>query len=116
METSYPQPVNDWLEKFHQSLIESEFYRSFEIDPNIGKQAVVNQIGPQVFKSWIDSNEILVSQEEIETMLLQVESESAIIGLIDKGIMESFTDSEGKEIFRLTPLGLKVQKELSNEI
>lgn len=112
METNYPQPVNDCIEDFHQSLIESEFYQDYDINPTIGKQAVINQIGPFAFQNWVDGNDLQFSEESIESVLHKIEVDCRILSLIEKGIMESYLDSEGTEMYRLTPLGLAVQQEL----
>lgn len=114
METNYPQPVNGWLADFHQSLTDSKFYQEHDINPTIGKQAVINQIGPAALQCWIDGDEFAVSTKEIETLLHKIKKDCILIGLIDKGIVESYFDSDGSEFYRLTSFGFAVQKELSN--
>lgn len=111
MQTNYPEAINEWLEKVHSSLIQSEFYLENDIDPTIGKASLVSQAGAAALKSWVESGEIRISEDSMIDILHMVMVESTLRSLQEKGVIGSLDDNQGDEVFYITEAGKSIMKE-----
>jgi len=111
MQTNYPEAINDWLEKVHASLVESEFYLENEIDPSIGKASLFFQAGPAALKSWVESGEIKITEDSMIDIIHMVMVESTLRSLQKKGVIGSLDDNQGDEVFYITEAGKSIMKE-----
>lgn len=111
MQTNYPEAINEWLEKVHISLTESEFYFENEIDPAIGKTSLFSQAGAAALKSWVESGEIKITEDAMIDILHMVMVESTLRSLQEKGVIGSLDDNQGDEVFYITEAGKSIMKE-----
>jgi hypothetical protein len=110
METNYPTPVIEWVDSIYDVLLADGFFADFGIDETLGKQALVDLIGPAGFAQWIESGHPTCTEEEMEKALGQLPIYTALIGLQNRGLIDSMQNESGEDVFFLTETGKDVQK------
>jgi|688.fasta_scaffold67830_7 hypothetical protein len=107
MLSDYPAPVAETLENAAQVLSEpGGFFDEYNIPHKRGAELFVELAGPDMLKSWLDTGEIEVPDDDtFHKYLVRVITESHLIDLKEAGLVDCIEDEHGEEHFWLTSDG-----------
>lgn len=98
----YPQEVEQALDELEQELQDTNFYVDI---PDTDSPTVRKVFGKILFDKWCSTGALNVNQEEAEDAIRRCVMESALQSLIDKGLVNTIENEQGKEVVFLTSKG-----------
>lgn len=115
MLANYPEHIQSWLLSTSESLVETEFFGDQEIDSTIGKRIYASYAAPIALQSWVDTGEIMLTDEQFTEILHKTVISATFASLQEKGFLNSIEDSTGEEHFFLTQAGKEIASEIKNK-
>jgi Fe2+ or Zn2+ uptake regulation protein len=109
METTYPNPIVEIVDKIIKTGAFEEFLNEEEIEVKYLKDSLSDLLLPK----FIAGDELILSLEEIYDAINIASANSILNSLKDKGLIDSIED-EGEEKFFLTQEGHKYCLENNN--
>jgi hypothetical protein len=112
----YPNIVSEKANDFIEILKDIDFFEENEIEID---SSIVNLICEKLIKKFIDgliseSDEVFdyFSEDEINSLLTEIITLSALNSLKDKGIIDSIENEHNEEMFFLTEEGKKLASKI----
>jgi hypothetical protein len=112
----YPSIVSEKANDFIEILKDIDFFEENEIEID---SSIVNLICEKLIKKFIDgliseSDEVFdyLSEDEINSLLTEIITLSALNSLKDKGIIDSIENEYNEEMFFLTEEGKKLASKI----
>lgn len=104
MSKIYQPIVLETTEQILQSLIETEFFKDYEIeDTSFAKEYLCDVLTEKFIINGLDMD--IFTEEEFTTILKEIAAGSILKSLKDKGYVNSYKDDNTEEIFFLTQEG-----------
>jgi hypothetical protein len=107
MLSDYPAQVAETLEKAASVLSEpGGFFEEYNIPSDRGTELFAELAGPDMLKSWLDTGEIEVPDDDtFHKYLVRIITESHLTDLKNAGLVDFIEDENGEEHFWLTSDG-----------
>jgi hypothetical protein len=118
MSKVYQKEVLKQSEEFIESLIESEFFKEYEINNlTFAKEYVLEKINDKYISQIVQGEDnILFTEQEFTEILQNIVAGSLLYELKEKGFINSYEDENTDETFFLTEKGktyLKNEKDIN---
>lgn len=101
-EREYPQPVKDFAAEMVRCL-EGEFNR--ELNEEIFRDCCLEK----GLEKFINGDDIEFTIEEVERIVSDAVMETALVGLMEKGLVNNIEDETGETVYFLTEEGKKLE-------
>jgi hypothetical protein len=105
---TYPDSVQEWLDKVYVILEEGRFFEEEQIEPKIGLKSFHRVIGKLAVQSWINNGEVSVSTDEMESAMGTMLIDCHLEKLKEVNLVDCIEDENGDEVFFLTPQGKEI--------
>jgi len=111
MKKKYQRQIIELADKIIDSLVESDFYKDEEIDDyEPGRVIICDFLTQKFINGELNDGMVNMSETELGKVLSLIIASSAISSLTEKGLINSFEDETGEELFFLTAKGKKLSK------
>ena len=117
MSTIYQPLVLEKADAFIESLVESEFFKDYEIDStDFAKKYICDRLTEKFISGQLDEiTDEFLTEEELDTYLREIVAGSLLYELKEKGLMNSYEDDDTEETFFLTDEGKVILEKLKED-
>jgi hypothetical protein len=109
----FPQSVEDYLTELINAIDGLDFFKSPEIPEGYENNAKVhfwNLSGEFVLNKFIDGNDLLLNDVELEDSLNRSIIGACLDSLLDQGMINTIENEEGENVFWITDKGKEIIK------
>ena len=117
MSTIYQPIVLEKADAFIESLVESEFFKDYEIDStDFAKKYICDRLTEKFISGQLDEiTDEFLTEEELDQYLREIVAGSLLYELKEKGLMNSYEDDDTEETFFLTDEGKVILEKLKED-
>lgn len=106
----YPEKVINYSREIFDCFAAGNFFSEEDIDPFIFSKFLCEKVMP----NWLSGDDVELTEEDLMEVILYSSTKSVLIGMKNKGLLDSIEDESGEECFFLTPDGKEAAEELSS--
>jgi hypothetical protein len=102
---------------FIESLVESEFFKDYEINStDFAKKYICDRLTEKFISGQLDEiTDEFLTEEELDTYLREIVAGSLLYELKEKGLMNSYEDDDTEETFFLTDEGKVILEKIKED-
>ena len=117
MSIIYQPIVLEKADAFIGSLVESEFFKDYEIDStDFAKKYICDRLTEKFIIGQLDDiTDEFLTEEELDQYLREIVAGSLLYELKEKGLMNSYEDDNTEETFFLTDEGKVILEKLKED-
>lgn len=117
MSIIYQPIVLEKADAFIESLVESEFFKDYEIDStDFAKKYICDRLTEKFIIGQLDDiTDEFLTEEELDQYLREIVAGSLLYELKEKGLMNSYEDDNTEETFFLTDEGKVILEKLKED-
>jgi len=97
----YPQSVELAVESVVNSLKETDFFNIEQVDPSYVRE----HFGKELFQQWLSGEEFSLTEDRANYLLQLAITSQYIDGMIERGLIGTVEDADGKELVYVTEKG-----------
>jgi hypothetical protein len=117
MSKIYQPIVLEKADAFIESLVESEFFKDYEINStDLAKKYICDRLTEKFISGQLDEiTDEFLTEEELDTYLREIVAGSLLYELKEKGLMNSYEDDDTEETFFLTDEGKVILEKIKED-